>query len=108
MPARISMKAFVVVAVALAVGLAFAVAPHASSHPDGLERVAADKGFAEQGRLHRIQHDAPVPDYAFPGIDDPRLATGVAGFAGTLTVFALAYGIGFALRRRSAGPPSAA
>lgn len=94
------MKAFAALGVALAVGLAFAVSPYASSHPDGLERVATDNGFAEQGRLHRIQHDAPVPDYAFPGIANARLATGVAGFAGTIIVFAVAYGIGFALRRR--------
>jgi hypothetical protein len=91
---------FVVVAVAVAVGLATAVSPFASSSPDGLEKVAADKGFAGQARLDAVQADAPVPDYAFPGIGDPRVATGVAGFVGTVGVFAVGYGLAFVLRRR--------
>ena len=37
--------------------------------------------------------EAPVPDYAFPGVEDERLATGLAGFTGTLLVFALGFGI---------------
>ena len=43
------MKWFTIVALALAVGLATAVSPLASSAPDGLTRVAADKGFAARG-----------------------------------------------------------
>ena len=66
------------------IGLATAVSPFASSAPDGLNRVAADQGFAARGR----RQDAPVAGYAFPGVDDERLATGLAGFAGTLVVFA--------------------
>lgn len=94
------MRVFTMLALALAIGLAVAVSPYASSSPDGLERVATDHGFAGDGELHPIQGDAPVPGYAFPGIDDPRLATGAAGFAGTLLVFGLAYGLA-TLRRRS-------
>lgn len=101
MRARISMRTFAVLGVALAVGLALAVSPYASSSPDGLEKVAIDEGFVDTGRLHAIQEDAPVPDYVFPGVGDGRLATGVAGFAGTLAVFAIAYGIGWGLRRRA-------
>jgi len=98
----VSLKLFVIVALAVAVGLATAVSPYASSSPDGLEKVAADKAFVDHGKLHAIQDDAPVADYAFPGIDNPRVATGVAGFAGTLVVFALGYGLALALRRRDA------
>ena len=43
----------------------------------------------------------PCPDYAFPGVDDARLATGLAGLAGALGVFAL--GAGVVVRR----PPPA-
>ena len=43
-----------------------------------------------------------MPGYAFPGIDDPKLATGVAGFAGTLLVFGLGYGLASVRRRRPA------
>jgi hypothetical protein len=85
----VRLRVLVVVALAVAIGLASAVAPFASSSPDGLERVAADHGFARHGRAH----DAPAPDYAFPGIHDERLATGVAGFAGTLVVFGAGWGV---------------
>ncbi|HTE63727.1 MAG TPA: PDGLE domain-containing protein [Solirubrobacteraceae bacterium] len=91
------MRAFAILALALAVGLAVAVSPFASSAPDGLERVATDHGFVDEQR----QHGAPAPGYAFPGIDDPKLATGMAGFAGTLLVFGLGYGLA-AVRRRPA------
>ena len=39
--------------------------------PDGLERVAEDKAFLD-ARRRPVQEDAPVPDYAFPGVDDAR------------------------------------
>jgi hypothetical protein len=95
------MRVFAILALAVAVGLAIAVSPFASSAPDGLERVATDNGFAAQGREHAIHDDAPAPGYAFPGIDDPKLATGMAGFAGTLLVFGLGCGLA-AVRRRPA------
>ncbi len=94
------MRLFIVLALALAIGLATAVSPYASSSPDGLEKVAEQKAFLDQGRLAAIQEDSPVPDYAFPGVGDARLATGLAGFAGTLGVFALGYGLAAVVRRR--------
>jgi hypothetical protein len=90
---------FIILALAVAIGLATAVSPFASASPDGLERVAGDKAFLEQGELAPIQEDAPVPDYAFPGVGDARVATGLAGFVGTLGVFALGYGIAAVARR---------
>jgi hypothetical protein len=98
---RTSARLFVIFALALSVGLATAVSPFASGSPDGLERVAGDQAFLDQGRLHAVQEDAPIPDYAFPGIADERLATGVAGFAGTLVVFAIGLGVAALLRRRA-------
>jgi hypothetical protein len=102
---RISTRVVVIVSLALAVGLATAVSPYASSSPDGLEKVAEKKGFLADGKLHAVQEDSPIPDYAFPGIDNPRVATGVAGFVGTLGVFALGYGLAFLVRRREQAPP---
>ena len=52
------------------------------------------------GRLAPIQEDAPVPDYAFPGVANERLATGLAGFVGTLGVFAVGFGVAAVARRR--------
>ena len=91
------MKRFAIVAVVLAVALA----PFASSSPDGLQKVAEDKGFAGQARLHAAQQrGSPIPGYAFPGVADPRLATALAGLAGTLGVLAAGYGAGLVIRRR--------
>ena len=98
-----SIKLFAAVAVALAVALATAASPYASSSPDGLEKVAADTAFLDQGELHSLQEDAPIPGYAFPGVENERVATGLAGFAGTLGVFAIATGFAWLLRRRRGG-----
>jgi hypothetical protein len=98
---------FTILALAVAVGLATAASPFASSSPDGLERVAGDNAFLEQGRLAKVQEDAPIPDYAFPGVGDPRLATGLAGFAGTLGVFAFGWGLAVVARRRPQGAATA-
>jgi PDGLE domain len=96
---KVSARIFMVLALALAVGLATAASPFASSSPDGLEKIAGEQRFLDEGRLAGIQEDSPVPDYAFPGVEDARLAAGLAGFTGTLAVFALGYGLAVVLRR---------
>src|SRR4051794_18641786 len=78
---RGSARPILVFGLAVAIGLATGASPFASSRPDGLERVAADHAFI--GRQH-----GPAGNYAIAGIGDARLATGLAGFAGTLVVFA--------------------
>lgn len=94
------MRRITLIALAVAVVLAAAAAPFASSAPDGLERVAERHGFADAGRLARVQEHAAAPGYAFPGVGDPRLATGLAGLAGTLLVVVLAGGL-VSIRRRA-------
>jgi cobalt/nickel transport system permease protein len=81
-------------ALALAVTL---LAPLASPHPDGLERVAEDAGFIEAAQ------DAPyeiIPDYVLPGISNEALATIAAGVVGTLIVAGGAFAVA-RLRRQS-------
>lgn len=72
--------------------------PLASPHPDGLERVAEDKGFLDKAR-EAYYHI--IPDYVFPGITNTDTATIVAGVLGTLLMFALGYGIAWLLRRQA-------
>lgn len=91
------MRLFVVLALAVAVGLATAASPFASGAPDGLERVAMDRAFASSAKVHE---SAPIPGYTVPGVGDERVATGLAGFGGTLLVFALGYGVAAAAGRR--------
>jgi PDGLE domain len=90
------MKWFTILALALAIGLATAASPFASASPDGLERVASENGFAPRAETR----DGPLGDYSVSGVDDARVATGLAGFAGTLIVFALAGGVATVVRRR--------
>jgi hypothetical protein len=97
---RASTGFLVIVGLALAVGLATAASPFASSSPDGLERVADEKAFLDKGELHSLQEDSPIPDYAFPGIENERVATGLAGFVGTLAVFGIGYVLALLLGRR--------
>jgi hypothetical protein len=93
-------RLFMVLALALAVGLATGVSPFASPDPDGLEKVAEEKRFLDEGRLAGIQEGSPIPDYAFPGVENERVATGLAGFVGVIGVFAIGYGLAFVVRRR--------
>ena len=77
--------------IALGVCLAIAVlSPLASSSPDGLERVAEDKGFISLIGAAPFQI---IADYVFPGIENEALATIAAGLIGTLFLFGIAYGV---------------
>jgi ABC-type spermidine/putrescine transport system permease subunit I len=81
--------------VALVICLAVAVlSPLASSSPDGLERVAENKGFIDMAGNAPFQ---VIADYVFPGIENEALATITAGVIGTLILFGLAYGVAFLL-----------
>jgi len=98
---KISIRIFTVLALAVAVGLAVAVSPFASASPDGLNKVAEKKGFTDADATGKFQtEDSPIPGYAFPGIDNEKVAKGTAGFVGTLGVFAVGYGLAFVLGRR--------
>jgi len=102
-----SLRGFAIVALALAVGLASAGSPFASAAPDGLNRVAADKGFGNRGTLHAVQEHSPIPGYALPGVQDEKLAKGLAGFAGTLLVLGAGLGLAYVLRRSRRARPRA-
>lgn len=82
-------KGVVITGALIAIVLAI-LSPLASSHPDGLERVAEDLGFIEKAReaLFNI-----IPGYAFPGIHNEALATIAAGILGAAVVFAVAFGV---------------
>ena len=101
MRARVRLGALVAAGLALAVVLAFLVAPSASDEPDGLERVAIDEGFAETASDHALA-DSPTADYGVEGVDDERLGTGLAGALGIGVTFLVAVGA-LALVRRAGG-----
>jgi hypothetical protein len=82
-------------------GIAFLVviilAPLASGDPDGLEWVAGEHGFLDsaQDAVYSI-----IPDYEFPGVEDPVVSTILAGIVGVIMVFLAMVGLGRLLRRR--------
>lgn len=83
--------------VALLICLVVALlAPLASSSPDGLERVAKDKGFIESALEAPYQL---IADYLFPGIENEALATILAGIIGTLILFGVVYSMAWLLKR---------
>jgi cobalt/nickel transport system permease protein len=74
----------------LALVLAFAISPFASSDPDGLERVAIDRGFDDTATEHAAA-DSPLAEYAVSGVDG-RASTALAGIIGVAVTFAVATG----------------
>ncbi len=78
--------------------IAALLSPLASSHPDGLERVAEDKEFLEKG--YSVLR-SPIPDYLFPGVEHEGLATALAGIIGTVLTFGVMVGIGRLVLPRS-------
>jgi hypothetical protein len=73
------------------------LSPLASSSPDGLERVAEDKGFigAAMKPFYEI-----VPDYVIPGVTNEAIAVILAGLMGTLILFGIGYGLAKLLRAK--------
>lgn len=90
--------------VAVALLLAGVVSYYASSSPDGLNRVAQDKGFSGTAKNHPA--DRPFAGYATKDVDDQRLSGGLAGVVGVVVVLALAGGVTQVVRRRRPDSPS--
>lgn len=106
MSKRIGLAIFMGCGLFLALALAAFVSPHASSAPDGLERVAEDKGFIDKAEGAEVWRHAPAPDYTVPGVKDEGVSTALAGVLGTLAVFGAAIGVALLLRKRPEKPDS--
>lgn len=78
----------------LSAALALFVSPFACKWPDGLEHVLTRLGI--EPAHAQVSLPAPLREYALPGRDG-LLATALAAVLGTLLVFGLSFGLGFAL-----------
>lgn len=96
-----SRRALLLVGLVIALVLAGFVSFYASSHPDGLEYVAGDKGFLDTADDHKSSADSPMADYTTKGVDNPRLSGAVAGITGTVLVLVIAGGVALVVRRRT-------
>jgi hypothetical protein len=86
---RKSVWALVVGGLLVALGLAFLVSPYASSSPDGLNKVAIDKGFSDAEK-ESATADSPLAGYGVKGVDSEKLSTGLSGVIGVAVVFGIA------------------
>ncbi|MFJ3103114.1 energy-coupling factor ABC transporter permease [Streptomyces sp. NPDC086835] len=79
--------------------LAGFVSFYASADPDGLEKVAADKGIDRTVEEHAAA-DSPLADYGVKDVSDARLSGGLAGVIGVGATVALGSGVFYVVRRR--------
>ncbi|MEV1022252.1 energy-coupling factor ABC transporter permease [Streptomyces sp. NPDC050264] len=82
--------------------LAGFVSFYASANPDGLEKVAHDKGIDQKAKEH-ASADSPLADYGVKDVTDARLSGGLAGIIGVGVTVVAGSGIFWALRRRRTG-----
>ena len=89
----------IIIGLIIAVIVAFFLSPLASTLPDGLEKVAHDYGFIAKGEKGLILKPL-IPDYAFPGMKNEKMATAISGLLGTLVIFGIGCGLALLLKRR--------
>ncbi|WP_079085967.1 energy-coupling factor ABC transporter permease [Streptomyces silvensis] len=82
--------------------LAGFVSFYASTDPDGLEKVAQDKGF-DKGEKEHAAADSPLADYGVGDIADTRLSGGLAGVIGVGVTVVAGSAVFWAVRRRRTG-----
>lgn len=103
-------RAFIFGGLSVALLIGVFLSPFASKSPDGLDRVSEDLKFtdkeAEAKPAQQLPFYAVFDEYALRGVPE-AIATPLAGLAGTLGTFGLAWGIGkLTVGRSAAGRPS--
>ncbi|MEU9377918.1 energy-coupling factor ABC transporter permease [Streptomyces sp. NPDC048255] len=92
-----------------ALALAGIVSSFASGSPDGLEKVAADKGIdAKADQYTHATAGSPLADYEIKDIGNEGLSVGLAGVIGVGATVAVGSGVFWAVRRRRTEEPAAA
>ncbi|GAA4903108.1 PDGLE domain-containing protein [Streptomonospora salina] len=89
---RVATRTLVITGLTVALLLAGGLSYFASAEPDGLNRVAADLGFARAEQDHALG-TGPLADYATTGITAPWLSSAIAGTVGVLAAFTVAWGL---------------
>ncbi|MFI0812821.1 energy-coupling factor ABC transporter permease [Streptomyces echinatus] len=97
--ARTSRRTLWVTGLVTSLVLAGFVSFYASASPDGLEKVAHDKGIDREAKEH-ASADSPLADYGVKDISDARLSGGLAGVIGVGVTVVAGSAVFWALRRR--------
>jgi len=78
---------------AVAIMLALVGSPFASKSPDGLEKVAEERGFVEAGTKDKVVWtNILFPEYKIESIESENISTSLAGLIGTIAVFGFGFG----------------
>ena len=93
-------KTFLISGFIASLFLAGVVSFYASSHPDGLEKVAEDIGFSETAK-ENTNADSVLADYGVKGVDNERLSVGAAGVIGVIATGVISTGLFMLVRRKS-------
>ncbi|WP_431042586.1 energy-coupling factor ABC transporter permease [Streptomyces sp. P1-3] len=88
--------------VAAALVCAGGISYYASADPDGLEKVAQDKGIDAKAEDHAAK-DSPLADYGVKDVSDARLSGGLAGVIGVGATLLVGSGLFVLVRRRGSG-----
>ena len=88
----------VVTGLVVSLVLAGGVSYYASSHPDGLEKVAGDIGFLDSAKESAVE-EGPLAGYGVAGVENERISGGLAGVIGVASTAAVSFGLFYALRR---------
>ena len=96
---RVPTKVVLATGLFVALLLAGIISFYASGSPDGLERVAEDEGFLDRAEEHAAA-EGPLADYQAKGVENDRIAGGVAGVTGTVVVLLVMGGLTYVVRRR--------
>lgn len=99
-------RTFVVVGLVVTLLVAGVASYYASSHPDGLEYVAEQAGFADTAE-DSAASDSPLSDYRVKGVENDAVAGGLAGVLGAVVVLVAAGGLTWLVRRRSTSDAAA-
>ncbi|MFI1504726.1 energy-coupling factor ABC transporter permease [Streptomyces sp. NPDC020597] len=97
--ARTSRRTLWVTGLVTSLVLAGFVSFYASASPDGLEKVAADKGIDAKTGKHATS-DSPLADYGVKDVTNARLSGGLAGVIGVGVTVVGGSAVFWAVRRR--------
>ena len=96
---KLSTNKFVAAGFLVAALLAGGASYYASSHPDGLEKVAEDIGFIDSAKDSAVA-GSPLADYGIKGIDNARVSGGLAGILGIVATGAVGGALFMFIRKK--------
>jgi hypothetical protein len=99
------MAVFALGAIVVTIALAAVASPFASTSPDGLNKVAIDKGFDGNAKASAVD-ESPLAGYSVENVENAKVSKGLSGLVGvviTLLIAGVLFGGLWVLARRRAG-----